>query len=414
MSVAAPAGARSGFPPPVLRHRNFALFFFSLLFSNTGTWMAQTAQAWLVYDLTGSKLLLGAVMGVFGIPMILFPFVGGVIADRIDRRRILWISQSIAALLALLLAILVATGGVAIWHILVITFLSAITLAFDQPARQALLPDIVPRDELRPAIALNSTVYTGGAFLGPAIAGVAVAQFGLPLGGVFFINAATFGAVIVALALMRLPTHKPSHSRKSVTNTAVEGLRFVARHELILMVMVFSIVISFFGRSFQALTPVFADDILGVGLQGLGWMNSAPGAGSIVGAVVIGMGVRLPRNGRLALGSAVIFSILLMAFALSANYPTSLALLFLLGLFSTTLMASSRTILQLAVPRELMGRVMSFNTIAVIGFGPLGGFLLGPLAEGAGAPGAILLTALVVIVVVALLASLRPTLRSAD
>jgi len=414
LSIAAPAGARSGFPPPVLRHRNFALFFFGLLFSNTGTWMAQTAQAWLVYEITGSKLLLGAVMGVFGIPMILLPFVGGVIADRIDRRRILWISQSVDAFLALLLAVLVATGVVAVWHIMVITFLSAVTLAFDQPARQALLPDIVPRDELRPAVALNSTVYTSGAFLGPAIAGVAVAQFGMPLAGVFFINATTFATVIVALALMKLPPHDPSRSRGSVTNTAAEGLRFIARHELILMIMLFSIVVSFFGRSFQALTPVFADDIFQVGLQGLGWMNSAPGAGSIVGAVVIGMGVRLPRNGSLALGSAAIFSVLLMAFAVSTNFPISIALLFLLGLFSTALMASSRTILQLSVPRELMGRVMSFNTIAVIGFGPLGGFLLGPLAEGIGAPAAIFITALVVIVVVALLATLRPTLRRAD
>ena len=375
--------------------------------------MAQTAQSWLVYEFTGSKLLLGAVLGVFGIPMILFPFLGGVIADRIDRRRILWISQSFAALLALLLAILVATGLVAVWHIMVITFLSAVALAFDQPARQALLPDIVPRDEFRPAIALNSAVYTGGAFLGPALAGVSVTQFGLPLAGVFFINAATFGSVIIALALMNLPPHDPSRSRHSAAHTAVEGLRFIFRHELILVVMVFSIVVSFFGRSFQALTPVFASDILEVGLQGLGWMNSLPGAGSLLAAIVIDMGVRLPPNGRLALIFAAVFCALLIAFALSANFLVSLAVLFFLGLFSTALMASSRTILQLTAPRELMGRVMSFNTIAVIGFGPLGGFLLGPLAEGVGAPGAILTTTAVVILVIAVLATISPTLRRA-
>ena len=376
--------------------------------------MAQTAQSWLVYELTGSKLLLGAVVGVFGIPMILFPFFGGVIADRIDRRRLLWVTQATAALLALLLAILVATDFVKVWHIMAITFLSAMVLAFDQPARQALLPDIVPREELRPAVALNSAVYTGGAFLGPALAGVAVTQFGLPLAGVFFINAVTFGSVIIALVLMNLPPGDPSRSRNSVGQTVGEGFRFIRRHELILMVMLFSVVVSFFGRSFQTLTPVFADDILDVGLQGLGWMNSSPGAGSLLGAVIIGMGVRLPANGRLALGSAAVFSVLLIAFALSANFLASVGFLFLIGLFSTTLMASSRTILQLAAPRELMGRVMSFNTIAVIGFGPLGGFLLGPLAEGIGAPRAILVSAAIVMLMVAFLALIRPTLRRAD
>ena len=406
--------APRGLVPPVLRHRNFSLFFFGLLFSNTGTWMAQTAQAWLVYELTGSKLILGTVVGAFGIPMILFPFIGGVVADRIDRRRLLWITQAIAAMLALLLAVLVVTNLVTVWQIITITILSATVLAFDQPARQALLPDIVPHEDLRPAVALNSAVYTGGAFLGPAFAGVAVTQFGLPLAGVFFINAATFGSVMLALAAMNLPKADSSHKRQPVTHTVVEGLRFIARNELILFIMLFSVIISFFGRSFQALTPVFANDVLNVGLQGLGWMNSSPGAGALIGAFVIGMGVRLPANGRLALGSGVIFSLLLIAFALSTHFLLSVFLLFLIGLFGSAVMAASRTILQLAAPRELMGRVMSFNTIAVIGFGPVGGFFLGPLAEGVGAPLAILISAAVVLVVVMLLAIVSPALRGAD
>ena len=403
-----------GFPPPVLRHKNFALLFFSLLFSNTGTWMAQTAQAWLVYDMTGSPLALGAVFGSFAIPMIVLPFFGGVLADRMDRRRLIWITQSIATALAVLVAFLVATGVVEVWHLVVLSFLSAIALAFDQPTRQALIPDLVPRDELRPAVALNSAVFTGGAFLGPALAGFLVVGVGLPLSGVFFINAATFIAVIVAVALMRIPPFDPSKTRGSVMTTAVEGIKFVARSELLIMVMILSMVTSLFGRSYQALLPVFAEDVLDVGIQGLGLMNSAPGAGSIIGAVIIGMNVKIPRNGILSLMSMFAASVLVVAFAASEVYGLTLAILFVLGFVNTVLISSTRTILQLSAPREFMGRVMSLSTIAVIGFGPLGGFVVGPIAEVTSAPLALYASCAVVLVSGVLLATVRPALRTAE
>ena len=141
--------------------------------------MAQTVQSWLVYELTGSALSLGTVFGAFAIPMLVLPFFGGVLADRMDRRKVIWIMQSVAALLALTMAILVASGLIQVWHVIAISFASAVALAFDQPTRQAIIPDLVPRDELRPAIALNSAVFTGGAFIGPALAGILVAGAGL-------------------------------------------------------------------------------------------------------------------------------------------------------------------------------------------------------------------------------------------
>ncbi|MCY3801823.1 MAG: MFS transporter [Chloroflexi bacterium] len=407
------ASRRRGFPPPVLRHRGFALLFFSLLFSNTGTWMAQTVQAWLVYELTGSALALGTVFGAFAIPMIVLPFFGGVLADRLDRRKVIWIMQSAATLLALTMAILVATELIQVWHIFVISFISAIALAFDQPTRQAIIPDLVPRDELRPAVALNSAVFTGGAFIGPALAGFLVAQAGLPLAGAFFINAATFGAVIVAVAFMRIPPLDPSRTRGSVLRTALDGFRFVGRNELIIMVMILSLATSLFGRSYHALLPVFAKDILDVGIQGLGMMNSAPGAGSIVGAVLIGMNIRLPPNGVLSLGGTVVMALLVIGFASSESYVLSLVLLFLLGVLGTVLITATRTILQLRAPREYMGRVMSLSTIAVIGFGPLGGFIVGPLAEFTGAPYSLYLSSALVVIAAAFLAGVRPTLRQA-
>ncbi|MCY4107724.1 MAG: MFS transporter [Chloroflexi bacterium] len=407
-------GRRRGFPPPVLRHRGFALLFFSLLFSNTGTWMAQTVQAWLVYELTGSALALGTVFGAFAIPMIVLPFFGGVLADRLDRRKVIWIMQSVATLLALVMAILVATELIQVWHIFVISFISAIALAFDQPTRQAIIPDLVPRDELRPAVALNSAVFTGGAFIGPALAGFLVAQAGLPLAGAFFINAATFGAVIVAVAFMPIPPLDPSRTRGSVLSTALDGFRFVGRNELIIMVMILSLATSLFGRSYHALLPVFAKDILDVGIQGLGMMNSAPGAGSIVGAVLIGMNLRLPPNGMLSLGGTAVMALLVIGFASSESYVVSLVLLFLLGVLGTVLITATRTILQLRAPREYMGRVMSLSTIAVIGFGPLGGFIVGPLAEFTGAPYSLYISSALVVIAAAFLAGVRPTLRRAE
>ncbi len=408
------ARRRRGFPPPVLRHKNFALLFFSLLFSNTGTWMAQTAQGWLVYDMTGSPLALGAVFGSFAIPMILLPFFGGVLADRMDRRKLIWITQTVAAILAVLVAVLVATGVVEVWHLVVLSFLSAIALAFDQPTRQALVPDLVPRDELRPAVALNSAVFTGGAFLGPALTGFLVAGVGLPLSGVFFINAATFVAVIVAVALMRIPPFDPSKTRGSIVTSAVDGFKFVARSEIMIMVMILSMVTSLFGRSYQALLPVFAKDVLDVGIQGLGLMNSAPGAGAIIGAVIIGMNVKIPRNGILSLVSMFALSVLVVAFAASNVYGLSLVILFVIGFVNTVLISSTRTILQLSAPREFMGRVMSLSTIAVIGFGPLGGFVVGPLAEVASAPQALYASCAIVVVSAVLLSTVRPALRTAD
>ena len=212
---------------------------------------------------------------------------------------------------------------------------------------------------------------------------------------------------------MRIPSVDPSKTRGSVLSAALDGVRFVGRNELIIMVMILSLATSLFGRSYHALLPVFAKDTLDVGIQGLGMMNSAPGAGAIVGAVLIGMNLRLPPNGALSLGGMVALAFLLIGFATSESYVLSLVLLFLLGVLGTALITATRTILQLGAPREYMGRVMSLSTIAVIGFGPLGGFIVGPLAEFAGARYALYISAVFVLIAAVLLTTARPTLRRA-
>ncbi len=398
--------------PPVLRHRNFALFFSSLFVSNTGIWMAQTAYGWLVYDLTGSATLVGVSFGAFGIPMLVLPYFGGILADRVDRRRLMAMMQIGAAGIALIVTALVASGNIVVWHLVTASFLQAVLNSFDQPARQALLPDLVPKEDLRPAIALNSVVFSGPAFIGPGIVGLMIGTLGWPLATAFLVNALSFFVVVVGLLMMKLPPFLPE-AEAGRRDSFFAGLRFAAGHPVIMPALLLAAVTSLLGRSYQSLLPVIAEDVLDVGIQGLGLMASAAGLGAIAGALVVSSGRRLPRDGRLAMFSAVGLGLLQIAFAYSANYAISLLLLFLLGLLITFMTTGIRAILQTLTPREMMGRVMSLNTMAIIGLGPVGGFILGPLAEATDVSLALATTAAAMLLGVAALALWKKALREA-
>ncbi|MDP6349622.1 MAG: MFS transporter [Chloroflexota bacterium] len=399
--------------PPVLRHRNFALFFSSLFVSNTGIWIAQTAQGWLVYDLTGSATLVGVSFGAFGIPMLVLPYFGGMLADRVDRRRLMAMMQTGAAGIALIVTALVASDNIAVWHLITASFLQAVMNSFDQPARQALLPDLVPEEDLRPAIALNSVVFSGPAFIGPGIVGLMIGTAGWPLATAFLVNALSFFVVVGGLMLLDLPPFRPETTESGRADSFFAGFRYVRGHAVILPALLLSAVTSLLGRSYQSLLPVIAEDVLDVGIQGLGLMASAAGLGAIAGALVISSGSRLPRDGTLALLSAVGLGLLQIGFAYSTNYLVSLLLLFLLGLLITLMTTGIRAILQTLTPREMMGRVMSLNTMAIIGLGPVGGFILGPLAEATDVSLALAVTATAMLLGVAALALSRKALREA-
>ncbi|MDP6508052.1 MAG: MFS transporter [Chloroflexota bacterium] len=399
--------------PPVLRHRNFALFFSSLFVSNTGIWMAQTAQGWLVYELTGSATLVGVSFGAFGIPMLVLPYFGGMLADRVDRRRLMAMMQTGAAGIALIVTALVASDNIAVWHLITASFLQAVMNSFDQPARQALLPDLVPEEDLRPAIALNSVVFSGPAFIGPGIVGLMIGTAGWPLATAFLVNALSFFVVVGGLMLLDLPPFRPETTESGRADSFFAGFRYVRGHAVILPALLLSAVTSLLGRSYQSLLPVIAEDVLDVGIQGLGLMASAAGLGAIAGALVISSGSRLPRDGTLALLSAVGLGLLQIGFAYSTNYLVSLLLLFLLGLLITLMTTGIRAILQTLTPREMMGRVMSLNTMAIIGLGPVGGFILGPLAEATDVSLALAVTATAMLLGVAALALSRKALREA-
>jgi MFS family permease len=401
-----------------LRHRNFVLLWVGLITSNTGTWMQLVAQSFLIYQLTGSKTMLGLVGLARAIPMLCFPLWGGVLADRVDRIRLLWVTQTAQLATVLGLAVATSTGLVAPWHVIAASFVGAVAGAFDQPARQALLPHLVPREDLLSATSLNSAVFTGAAFTGPALYGL-VAPF-IGIAGAFYLNAASFGAVFLALALLRLPDQPRAAPRGKPLQNLLEGLRYVRAHQTLSTLVLLAAVASFFGRSYTFLLPALVGDVLARGrapetqLVYQSYLTSAAGLGTLLGAFgVAGLGGAW-RKGRLLFGSALVFTLLLALFGLSSIYWLSAALLFGVGLANNVFSATTSTLLQLLAPGHLRGRVMSLYTLCFLGLTPLGSGLIGPLAEVIGARGAIVLGAAIIAVVVAALALARPRVRALD
>jgi len=398
-----------------LRHRNFVLFWAGLLTSNTGTWMALVAQGFLIYEITGSKAMLGMVGLARAIPMVLFPLWGGVVADRVDRIRLLWFTQVLMALSALALGVLVTTGLIQPWHIVAASFITAVMGAFDQPARLALLPNLVPKQDLLSATSLNSVVFTGAAFTGPALYGM-VAPF-IGTDGAFYVNAASFGAFLLALTLIRLPERSVGAARGNALQAMREGLRYISASTTLRSLIILAAVSSFFGSSYRILLPAVVQDVLApdLGEQAQlilqSYLTSAAGAGTLVGAFGLAGLASGWRKGPLLFGSALAFTVLYLLFTITPVYGLSLVLTVGLGLTNTVFAATTSTLLQVLSPGNLRGRVMSLYTLCFLGFGPLGAGVLGPLAELLGIQGALFLGAVVIGITVVSVGLLQPQMR---
>lgn len=375
------------------RNRNFALLWFGLLVSNSGSWMQLVAQGVLVYDLTHSAFALGLVSFARAVPMMVVTPMGGVVADRVPRLRLLKVTQITALCLALVLAVLTSAGVITVWQIALLSLLSGTVNAFDQPTRQALLPDLVRREDLTNAIALNSAAWQGAAMFGPALAGLAIGWVGIA--GAFYANAASFLAVVAALLLMRgVPERSAdAHEPRGLFDDLARGLRYVRTTRLVWTLLVLSMVTSVFGRSYVQLLPAFAGAVLHVGPRELGLMMSAPGAGTLAGATALGALGDVRRKGGALLGGMALFSVTLILFSMSRSLPLALVLLFLTGVTSIVFSTMLSSMLQLTVPGHMRGRVMSLLTVSFQGFGPVGALLTGSLADVIGTPRAIALAA---------------------
>jgi len=371
-------------PLRALRHRNFRLFFAGQLISLIGTWMQQVAQSWLIYRLTHSALLLGAVGFAGQIPSLIVGPWGGHVADRHDRRRVLVITQSASMILAFILAGLTLGGVIREWHIFVLAALLGIVNAFDVPVRQAFLVQMVEREDLMNAIALNSSMFNGARIVGPAVAGLLVAAIGE--GWCFFANAVSYVAVIAGLLMMSLPRLAPQSVSTSAWENIVEGFRYVGTIAPIRALLLLLGLISFAGMPYSVLMPIFADEVFHRGARGLGILMGASGAGALIGSVMLAMRSSVRGLGRWVSIASFCFGASALAFAFSRSFALSVAFLVPLGISMIVQMASLNTLIQFMVRDDLRGRVMAVYTMMFVGFGPLGALVAGLLAEHIGAP----------------------------
>jgi MFS family permease len=384
-----------------LRHRNFQLFFSGQLISLIGTWMQTVAQSWLVYRLTGSGLKLGAVGFASQIPVFLFAPIGGIVADRSNRKHVVIGTQIASMLLAFVLAALTLTHVIdtRIWLIFLLAALLGVVNAFDIPGRQSFLVDMVGREDLMNAIALNSSMFNGARVIGPAVAGILVARLGE--GWCFFANGVSYIAVIAGLMLMNVRSPARVSSQTSPFEHIKEGFRFVNRTAPIRALMVLLGLVSVVGMPYAVLMPIFADKVLhprggqefasligshDLGAVRLGILMGAAGVGALLGALTLAL-----RTGVKGLGTWISvccagFGISLMLFSFSRSFWLSVLLLMPVGYFIMLQMASSNTLIQVMVPDVLRGRTMAVYSMMFMGMGPIGALLGGALADWLGAP----------------------------
>lgn len=388
-----------------LRHRNFQLYFGGQLISVAGTWMQIIAQGWLVYQLSRSELTLGIVGFAAAIPALIVSPWGGVVVDRVPRRSLLIVTQTIAMLMAFILAALTFADAVRVWHVVVLAVVLGGVNAFDGPARQAFVIDMVGHEDLTNAIALNSMVFNGARVIGPAIGGMLLAAFGADW--CFLINGLSFLAVIGVLLLMQVQTHPHSHAPVGPWVQLTSGLRYVREHTDLLGLLLVSLIFSVFGISYWTVLPAFVDKVLGQEALAYGTLQAVSGLGAISGGFIMARwGSDLPRGRILALTS-LIFPGILVVFANTTSYPLALGLSFLLGLGFMLVFVILNTLLQLNVADNMRGRVLSLYTLTFFGFAPFGNLALGSLSEAWGIGPAVSLSAgaaavLTVIVLVAI------------
>lgn len=367
-----------------LRHRNFRLYYLGQLVSLNGTWMQHLAQAWLMYRLTESSFMLGLAGAAALLPNLLFGLWGGVIADRASRRTLLIAAQALAMGQALTLGVLTLGGWVTPAHILVLAFLLGLVQAFEMPARHSFVAQLVPREDLPNAIALNSSLFHLARFVGPAVAGVLVAWMGE--GWVFLVNGLTFIGVLFALHAVRLPSPPAEERAAAGGRRLVEGLRFAWGHSTVRAALLMVATASLFGSSSAVLMPVFAAEVFGSGAKSLGWLLGALGAGSLAGALMLAHRGTVGGLERLIAAMGVTAGIAYLVFAHTHSLVGALLVLPFSSYALTTLIASSNAYIQLNVPDRLRGRVMALFTLALHGMMPLGQALQGAAAELLGAP----------------------------
>lgn len=365
------------------KHRNFRIFVAGQFISLIGFWMQNVGQSWLVYQLTHSAWYLGAISFCQQIPILLFAFAAGGIIDRTNRRKVIILTQSLALIQASILFWLTFTGTIDISYLFVLAVFIGIISAFDLPARQSFLIQMVGKEDLTNAIAINSSLFNAARMVGPAVAGIVIARWGESL--CFFLNAVSYLAVLISLLLMKFRRVEETAKKQSLAKDLAEGFRYIRETRPIRVLLQTLGLLGVGGFPFIVLLPLFADQIFRRGASGLGILTTATGIGALCGALFLAGRRGLRGIGKIIAISAFGFAISLILFGLSFSFWLSFAMLCLTGIFMMTSVASINTAIQSMIPDVLRGRVMSLFTTMLIGTAPIGSLLAGAIAKYAGA-----------------------------
>ncbi|OLB51124.1 MAG: hypothetical protein AUI08_03830 [Gemmatimonadetes bacterium 13_2_20CM_2_65_7] len=404
------AARRYGFG--ALAHRNFRLFFIGQGISLVGTWMQNVGEGWLILTLTNSPFYVGLTAALSSLGVLLFSLYAGVVADRVDKRRVIIFMQLAFMIEAFTVAILVWTGVIAVWQVLVLATVLGIASAFDIPMRQSFIVEMVGKDDLMNAIALNSSLFNGARVIGPAIAGFLIGALGIAW--CYFLNGLSYIAVIAGLLLMRLPAMIRPARTTSTWGGFREVLTFLRSDRRIRSLMIQTAILSVFGFPYIAMMPVFARDVLHRGAAGYGALTSSIGIGAVIGALGIALSAtRLRARGRLMLVGGTAFGILLILFSASRVLALSVVLLALAGCAMIVNNSITNTLLQTAAPDHLRGRIMGFYSFVFVGMAPFGAFLFGLVAEHVGVPHTLAAGGAIVALAVVITAIRVPELRQA-
>jgi MFS family permease len=373
-----PAGLRA------LNHRDFRLFISGQLISLIGTWMQSVAQSWLVLELTNSPFKLGLIGTLQFGPMLGFSFLAGAIADRLPKRRVIIATQTALMLQAFALALLARSGHVQFWHVAVLAVCYGLANTLDMPTRQSFIVEMVGKDDLASAIALNSAMFNGARMIGPAVAGLLVDRFGVA--PAFGLNGLSFVAVILALAAMRTEGLPREREGTTVRQDIAAGVRYAVGTPLVALILSLLLVVSLFVINHNVLVPLLARNVLHEGAHGFGLLMAALGIGAVVGALALAMLGQSRPPLPLVIIAAALASALTLGLAVIRHFPSAVVLLALTGLSQIVFMASCNTTLQMVVPDRLRGRIMGLYAFVFVGVTPIGSFFVGSVAEWLGTP----------------------------
>ena len=369
-----------------LRHPNFRLFWSGNFLSNIGTWMQNVAQGWLVLSLTGSAFWLGVVGFAGSIPFLVFTLFGGVVADRVNKRRLLLVTQSIMMLLAFVLAALAWFKVITVWEVVTLAFLNGMAMAMNAPSYQALVPRLVPREDLTNAIALNSAQFNMSRILGPTLGGYAMALVGVA--GNFFLNGVSFLAVLWALTRIEYPEQQPSHYT-GLFSSLREGFAYVRGNPQMRVLLWMTAGASFFGIPFITFIPYFARMVLHTGEAGLGWLLAASGTGAVLGAVTVAALGQVRHRGVVVTVGGVVFFSVIIGFCYSHSFVLSQCLLLVEGYSAILMISSFNVAIQHLASEPMRGRVMSIYATSFLGLPPLGSLLAGEMSRHVPTPHAL-------------------------